>query len=142
RAGARARRTGRRTDGRRTRPGRRYRKPTSRAGALRRTRRCRRGRSAAACTRRIGIRSSETPVCWRAAGGLRDTGTMSGLAFTLLAVMLVGPVPEMLARATWPLRAPRAAMVLWQAIAVAAVLSAFSAGIAIASRLFVPGADG
>ncbi len=67
---------------------------------------------------------------------------MSGLAFTALAVMLVGPVPELLARATWPLRAPRAAMVLWQAIAVAAVLSAFSAGIAIASRLFVPGADG
>jgi Zn-dependent protease with chaperone function len=56
--------------------------------------------------------------------------------------MLVGPVPALLARATWPLRAPRAAMVLWQAIAVAAVLSAFSAGIAIASRLFVPGADG
>ena len=31
---------------------------------------------------------------------------------------------------------------LWQSIALAAVLSAFSAGIAIASRLFVPGADG
>jgi len=67
---------------------------------------------------------------------------MSGLTFTVLAVMLVGPVPALLARATWPLRAPRAAMVLWQAIAVAAVLSAFSAGIAIASRLFVPGPDG
>ncbi|MDT7737041.1 MAG: hypothetical protein QOK09_410, partial [Mycobacterium sp.] len=67
---------------------------------------------------------------------------MSGLAFTVLAVMLVGPVPALLARAEWPLRAPRAAMVLWQAVAVAAVLSAFSAGIAIASRLFVPGADG
>jgi Zn-dependent protease with chaperone function len=67
---------------------------------------------------------------------------MSGLAFTLLAVMLVGPVPALLSRAKWPLRAPRAAMVLWQAIAVAAVLSAFSAGIAIASRLLLPGADG
>jgi Zn-dependent protease with chaperone function len=67
---------------------------------------------------------------------------VSGLAFTVLAVMLVGPVPALLARAQWPLRAPRAAMVLWQAVAVAAVLSAFSAGIAIASRLFVPGADG
>ena len=31
---------------------------------------------------------------------------------------------------------------LWQSIAVAAVLSAFSAGLAIASRLFVPGPDG
>ncbi|MGO9035153.1 M56 family metallopeptidase [Mycobacterium sp.] len=67
---------------------------------------------------------------------------MSGLAFTVLAVLLVGPVPALLARAKWPLRAPRAAMVLWQAVAVAAVLSAFSAGIAIASRLFVPGQDG
>jgi Zn-dependent protease with chaperone function len=48
----------------------------------------------------------------------------------------------MLARASWPMRAPRAAIVLWQSVAVAAVLSAFSAGIAIASRLLVPGPDG
>jgi Zn-dependent protease with chaperone function len=67
---------------------------------------------------------------------------VSALAFTLVALVLVGPVPEMLARAAWPMRAPRAAIVLWQAIAVAAVLSAFSAGIAIASRLFGPGVDG
>ena len=40
------------------------------------------------------------------------------------------------------MRAPRAAIVLWQSIALAAVLSAFSAGIAIASRLFAPGPDG
>jgi len=67
---------------------------------------------------------------------------VSALAFTILAVLLVGPAPALLARATWPLRAPRAAMVLWQAIALAAVLSAFSAGIAIATRLFMPGPDG
>ena len=67
---------------------------------------------------------------------------MSALAFTLLAVALAGPVPVVLARATWPLRAPRAAIVLWQAVAAAAVLSAFSAGLALASRLFVPGSDG
>jgi Zn-dependent protease with chaperone function len=67
---------------------------------------------------------------------------VSGLAFTLLAALLVGPVPALLARAKWPLRAPRAAVVLWQAVALAAVLSAFSAGIAIASRLLMPGADG
>lgn len=67
---------------------------------------------------------------------------MSALAFTILAVLLTGPAPAMLARARWPLRAPRAAMVLWQAIALAAVLSAFSAGIAIATRLLVPGPDG
>ncbi|MGH3676951.1 MAG: M56 family metallopeptidase [Mycobacterium sp.] len=67
---------------------------------------------------------------------------MSALAFTIVALLLVGPVPALLARASWPMRAPRAAVVLWQAIALAAVLSAFSAGIAIASRLFVPGHDG
>ena len=67
---------------------------------------------------------------------------MSALAFTLLALALVGPVPALLARATWPLRAPRAAVVLWQSIAVAAVLSAFSAGLALASQLFVPGENG
>lgn len=67
---------------------------------------------------------------------------MSALAFTIVALLLVGPVPALLARATWPMRAPRAAVVLWQSIALAAVLSAFSAGIAIASRLFVPGLDG
>jgi Zn-dependent protease with chaperone function len=67
---------------------------------------------------------------------------VSALAFALVALLLVGPVPALLARATWPMRAPRAAVVLWQSIALAAVLSAFSAGIAIASRLLVPGADG
>jgi Zn-dependent protease with chaperone function len=67
---------------------------------------------------------------------------VSALAFTIVALVLSGPVPAMLARATWPTRAPRAAIVLWQSIAIAAVLSAFSAGIAIASRLFVPGPDG
>jgi Zn-dependent protease with chaperone function len=67
---------------------------------------------------------------------------VSALAFTTVALVLSGPVPAMLARATWPMRAPRAAIVLWQSIALAAVLSAFSAGIAVASRLFVPGPDG
>lgn len=64
------------------------------------------------------------------------------MAFSAVALLLVGPVPALLARATWTMRAPRAAIVLWQSIALAAVLSAFSAGIAIASRLFVPGPDG
>lgn len=67
---------------------------------------------------------------------------MSALAFSVVALLLVGPVPALLARAAWPMRAPRAAVVLWQSIALAAVLSAFSAGIAIASWLFVPGPDG
>jgi Zn-dependent protease with chaperone function len=67
---------------------------------------------------------------------------VSALVFTILGVLLVGPVPALLARASWPLRAPRAAMVLWQAVALAAVFSAFSAGIAIATRVLMPGPDG
>ena len=67
---------------------------------------------------------------------------MSALIFGVLALLLVGPVPSELSKAEWPQRAPRAALVLWQAVALAAVLSAFSAGLAIASRLLVPGPDG
>lgn len=67
---------------------------------------------------------------------------VSALAFTALALVLAGPVPALLARAQWTLRAPRAAVVLWQAVALAAVLSAFSAGLATAARLLVPGPDG
>jgi Zn-dependent protease with chaperone function len=66
---------------------------------------------------------------------------VSAVAFAVLALMLTGPVPAMLARAAWPLRAPRAAVVLWQAIAIAGVLSAFSAGLAVAS-LMTAGVDG
>jgi Zn-dependent protease with chaperone function len=66
---------------------------------------------------------------------------MSALVFSILALALVGPVPALLARASWPMRAPRAAVVLWQAIALAAVLSAFSAGLALAARLFSPSPD-
>lgn len=66
----------------------------------------------------------------------------TALVFGILALLLAGPVPGLLARATWPHRNPRAALVLWQAVALAAVLSAFSCGLAIASRLLVPGPDG
>ncbi|MGB7362566.1 MAG: M48 family metalloprotease, partial [Rhodococcus sp. (in: high G+C Gram-positive bacteria)] len=66
----------------------------------------------------------------------------TALSFAVLALLLAGPVPALLARATWPHRSPRPAFVLWQAIALAAVLSAFSSGLAIASQLLVPGADG
>jgi len=67
---------------------------------------------------------------------------VSALAFTLLALALVGPVPAVLARASWTMRAPRAAVLLWQSIALAAALSAFSAGPALALLLFSPGPDG
>ncbi|GED98045.1 M56 family metallopeptidase [Gordonia crocea] len=67
---------------------------------------------------------------------------MTAVAFGLLCLLLIGPVPEWLSRAQWPMRAPRAAMTLWQAIAIAAILSAFSAGLAIAANLLRPGPDG
>ncbi|MGF7120444.1 M56 family metallopeptidase [Rhodococcus sp. AG1013] len=66
----------------------------------------------------------------------------TALAFGVLALALTGPVPALLSRARWTFRSPRAALVLWQAVALAAVLSAFSSGLAIASRLLVPGPDG
>ena len=46
----------------------------------------------------------------------------------VLALLLAGPVPALLGRASWPTRVPRAALVLWQAVALAAVLSALGAG--------------
>ena len=55
------------------------------------------------------------PTRWRY--GRRLTVSVSALAFTVVALLLIGPVPALLARATWPMRAPRATVVLWQAIA-------------------------
>jgi Zn-dependent protease with chaperone function len=48
-------------------------------------------------------------------------------ALVVLAVLLAWPVPRVLARATSLRRAPRAALVLWQSTAVAAVLAALLA---------------
>ncbi|MEO7449300.1 MAG: M56 family peptidase, partial [Humibacillus sp.] len=45
-------------------------------------------------------------------------------ALIVLTVLLAWPAPRVLARATAIRRAPRAALVLWQAMTVAAVLSA------------------
>ena len=39
-----------------------------------------------------------------------------GLGLIAVAVVLAGPVPLALARAAWPARSPRAALVLWQAV--------------------------
>ncbi|GAA1575146.1 M56 family metallopeptidase [Kribbella sancticallisti] len=53
------------------------------------------------------------------------------LLLAALALVLTGPAPALLARSNWPYRIPRAAVALWQAIALAAVLAAFGAGIAL-----------
>jgi Zn-dependent protease with chaperone function len=49
----------------------------------------------------------------------------------VLALVLTGPAPALLARSSWPYRTPRAAVILWQAIALAAVLAALGAGLAL-----------
>lgn len=55
---------------------------------------------------------------------------MTPIALGLLAIVLAGPAPVLLGRASWPYRVPRAAIVLWQALALSAVLAALGAGFA------------
>lgn len=62
---------------------------------------------------------------------------MTALVLGVLALALTGPVPALLARASWPHRVPRAAATLWQAIAAAAVLAALGAGLAVALDILV-----
>jgi Zn-dependent protease with chaperone function len=52
---------------------------------------------------------------------------LAPLALAALAVALAWPVPVLLARASWPSRSPAAALVLWQAIAIAGGLSMIGA---------------
>lgn len=60
---------------------------------------------------------------------------MTPVILGILALLLAGPVPVLLARAQWPRRVPRAAIVLWQALALAAVLAALGAGLSLGSEL-------
>jgi bla regulator protein blaR1 len=59
-------------------------------------------------------------------------------ALVLLAAVLAGPAPAVLARTTAVRRAPRAALVLWQAVALAAVLAALGAGLSLATVPALP----
>jgi Zn-dependent protease with chaperone function len=56
---------------------------------------------------------------------------MTPLVLGVLAVALAGPVPALLARVAPLRRTPAAAMLLWQGVALAAVLSAVGAGLAV-----------
>ena len=58
---------------------------------------------------------------------------MTPLALGVLAVLLAGPVPRLLARVTMLRETPRTTMVLWQSIALAAVLAALGAGASLAT---------
>lgn len=55
------------------------------------------------------------------------TVVLASYLLAALAVLLAWPVPVMLSRASWPSRAPAAAMVLWQGIALAGGLSMIGA---------------
>lgn len=56
---------------------------------------------------------------------------MTGAWLAALALLLAGPIPDLLGRARWTARAPHAAVVLWQAIAVAAVLAGIGSVLAL-----------
>lgn len=47
-------------------------------------------------------------------------------------IVLFGALPVLLSRAEWPTRAPRAAVVLWQAVGLSGSLAAIGTGLAIA----------
>jgi Zn-dependent protease with chaperone function len=57
---------------------------------------------------------------------------LTAVALAALAVALAEPVSRWLAAARWPHRAPRAALVLWQAVGLAAGLAATGAGVVYA----------
>lgn len=58
---------------------------------------------------------------------------MTPALLAVLGVLLAGPVPALLARWRGLRRTPRAAMLLWQGVALAAVLSALGAGLSLAT---------
>lgn len=55
---------------------------------------------------------------------------MTPYLLAALAVLLAGPVPALMSRWTWMRRTPFAAILLWQSVAMAAVLAAVGAGLA------------
>lgn len=57
------------------------------------------------------------------------------LVLGLLAVLLAGPAPAVLRRWTATRRTPRSAMLLWQAVALAAVLAALGAGLSLVTQV-------
>ena len=67
---------------------------------------------------------------------------MTPLVLGLLALLLAGPVPALMARVPLLRRTPRAAMVLWQSVALAAVLAALGAGLSLTTSNALGGDHG
>ncbi|MFW6775170.1 M56 family metallopeptidase [Nocardioides sp. CPCC 205120] len=63
---------------------------------------------------------------------------MTPLLLGVIAVLLAGPVPALLGRAPWLRRTPYAALALWQAVALAAVLAALGATLALVTTHLLP----
>lgn len=57
----------------------------------------------------------------------------TAVGLILLAFLLAVPVPAMLARARWPARNPKLALVCWQAVGLAGGLSLLGAGLSLAA---------
>lgn len=57
---------------------------------------------------------------------------MTALLLGVIGVLLAAPVPAALGRMRWPFLAPRAGIVLWQSVALAAILAVVGAGLATA----------
>ena len=57
---------------------------------------------------------------------------MTPVALGLIGLALALPVPALLARARWPHRSPAAAIIMWQSLALAAILATSGAGLATA----------
>jgi Zn-dependent protease with chaperone function len=62
---------------------------------------------------------------------------MTTLVLAALAILLAGPVPWVLTHLPGLRRTPRAAMVLWQSVALAAVLAALGAGLSLVTSQLV-----
>ncbi len=58
---------------------------------------------------------------------------VEALGLIALSVTLAGPVSSALARAAWPARSPRAALLLWQAIGLGGGLGILTAGLTLAA---------
>ncbi|UYM04368.1 M56 family metallopeptidase [Solicola gregarius] len=63
---------------------------------------------------------------------------MTPLLLGVIGLLLAHPVPAALGLMRWPYRVPRAAIVLWQAMALAAVLAVLGAGLSTALWLVSP----
>lgn len=63
---------------------------------------------------------------------------MTPILLGVIGLLLAHPIPAALGRMRWPYRVPRAAIVLWQAMALAAVLAVLGAGLSTALWLVRP----